>query len=813
MKESDGNPEIQPAPIIEKLHEGRSLLNRSRRKSVVFWLLLVIIVAIGCLLLGHYVLPSTQPAGCPEATTECRAPAGLRDATAREPTKNPVLSANSSVSVKDEKCGCNSSAPTIDLEHVHRYVDVGPLLDAIDDDSVEEHIQFLAAAPHVAGSAWEEQTLAHYVADRFTEYGFDDVRLVPYHVLLSYPNASEPNSVQLVNSTTGDVTFEASTREEPVDGFNTDIGSAFLAFSPPGDVLGCLVYVNRATHQDLDQVEALNVTISGCVCLAREGGSTLASKAFSCARRGAVGLVVFPDHYSDEEDGTSSSTKAFPFGPRMPDTLLRRDTMMHVGDPLTPGVPAIVSAERMDPAFAGLPPIPSQPISFRDATMLLRTLKGPEAPRHFQPNKNETFRLGDGSLETLLRLRVNNVFNLALVNNVIATMRGSVEPDRYVVVGAQRDSFGHGALRPAPSTASLLALGQALGKLKELGSRSRRSILLCSWAAGEYGQVGSTEWVEEHLFELQSRATVYLDISECCSGDFLVPKTWPTLETLAVDAASRVPDSRQPNMTLYEVWQQQHEEQHIWNISVVRPETMDAMSDNVPFSHYAGVPSMSFRFLPHEGDGSGSSESDPTYPAYHTAYDTLLLYNNWTNHHLTPLCARLHGAALWLASESPLLPVNFSALANCLEDSLEELRSGPTALELELNGVSLNPLRLAIERFRKAADNWTLYLETLNHSRPELLRELNDRAMLAEQALLKTTGLPGRPLTRHLLWSPSEFDRRKVTGFPVLADLLFYISQLPPDTRDQGWKNVRFYLADVLVALRSAAAALLVPAS
>lgn len=240
---------------------------------------------------------------------------------------------------------------------------------------------------------------------------------------------------------------------------------------------------------------------------------------------------------------------------------------------------------------------------------------------------------------------------------------------------------------------------------------------------------------------------------------------------------------------------------------------MDAMSDNVPFSHYAGVPSMSFRFLPHEGDGSGSSPSEPTYPAYHTAYDTLLLYNNWTNHHLTPLCARLHGAALWLASESPLLPVNFSALANCLEDSLEELRSGPTALELELNGVSLNPLRLAIERFRKAADNWTLYLETLNHSRPELLRELNDRAMLAEQALLKTTGLPGRPLTRHLLWSPSEFDRRKVTGFPVLADLLFYISQLPPDTRDQGWKNVRFYLADVLVALRSAAAALLVPAS
>lgn len=699
----------------------------------------------------------------------------------------------------------------MDLERVHRYVDVDPLLEAVDDDALEEHIQFLAAEPHFAGSIREEQTLAHYVADRFTEYGFDDVRLVPYHVLLSYPNATDPNSVQLVNTTTGDVTFEASPREEPVDGVDTDIGPAFLAFSPPGDVLGCLVYVNRATHQDLDQVEALNVTISGCVCLARQGGSTLASKAFSCAGRGAVGLVLFPDHSSLDEDAMSLSSKAFPFGPRVPDTVLHRDTMMHVGDPLTPGVPAIVSAERMDPAFAGLPPIPSQPISFRDATMLLRTLNGPVAPHHFQLNENETCRLGDGSLDTLLRLRVNNVFNLALINSVIATMRGSVEPDRYVVVGAQRDSFGRGALRPAPSTASLLALGQALGKLRKRGVRTRRSILLCSWAAGEYGQVGSTEWVEEHLFELQSRAIVYLDISECSSGDVLVPKTWPTLGKLAMDAASRVPDTRQPNMTLHQVWQDQQEELQNSNASRVRPETIDAMSDNVPFSHYAGIPSMSFLFLPAKGDGSSRARSDPTYPAYHTAYDTLLLYNNWTNHHLAPLCARLHGAALWLAADSPLIPVNFSALADHLEESLEELRSGPTALELELNGVSLYPLRLAIERFRKSADNWTLYLERLSHARPEQLRALNDQAMLAEQALLKTTGLPGRPLTRHLLWSPSEFDHRKVTGFPVFGDLLFYISQLPPDTRDQGWKNVRFYLADVLVALRAAAAALRVP--
>ncbi|XP_075744640.1 glutamate carboxypeptidase 2-like [Rhipicephalus microplus] len=231
---------------------------------------------------------------------------------------------------------------------------------------------------------------------------------------------------------------------------------------------------------------------------------------------------------------------------------------------------------------------------------------------------------------------------------------------------------------------------------------------------------------------------------------------------------------------------------------------MDAMSDSVPFSLYAGVPSITFLLKPEK---KSKKSGEATYAAYHTAYDTLRLYN-WADARLAPLCARLHGAALWLAADSLLIPVNFSASALRLKESLEELRESPFAMELELNGVSLDALRLAIEHFQRAADQWTEHLTHLNETSAGKLRALNDRMSAAEQALLKPTGLPGRPLTRHLLWAPSEFDHHRVTGFPVFADLLFYISQLPLDTRDHGWKNVRFYLADVLVALEASAAAL-----
>ncbi|XP_049271254.1 aminopeptidase NAALADL1 [Rhipicephalus sanguineus] len=479
---------------------GKSVADKSAhahsgRKACAGGTLAVLATAAAFLLVGRYVVPSNGESGCAAQRSAAAAPLpdGSVDGSGEQRTLKPTTT-DSSVACVNSSHGHDGF---VRLESVHRVVDTDLLVEAIVDQALEEHVRFLAKEPHVSGSPREEQVLAQYVADRLTEYGFDEVQFQPYHVLLSYPNASDPNTVQLLNATTGEVLLDAAFQENTVDGVDTDIGPAFLAYSPPGDVLGCLVYVNRATHEDLDDVEALNVSVSGCLCLARYGGTTLASKAYTCARKGAVGLLVFPDS-NGESDGTKSTStlEMFPSGPEMPETVLRRDTMMQVGDPLTPGVPAIPSAERMDPAFAGLPPIPSQPISYRDAQLLLRSLEGPEAPEHFRLTENVTYRLGDASSDRLVRLRVNNMFTLAQINNVIATLRGSVEPDRYVVVGAQRDSFGFGALHSAPNTASLLALGQALGSLKKRGVRPRRSVLLCSWAAGEYGQVGSTEWVE-----------------------------------------------------------------------------------------------------------------------------------------------------------------------------------------------------------------------------------------------------------------------------------------------------------------------------
>ena len=54
----------------------------------------------------------------------------------------------------------------------------------------------MSRVPHLAGTE-ESLKTAEYVRDRWIEQGLDSAKLVPYNVLLSYPNPNLPNKVSL----------------------------------------------------------------------------------------------------------------------------------------------------------------------------------------------------------------------------------------------------------------------------------------------------------------------------------------------------------------------------------------------------------------------------------------------------------------------------------------------------------------------------------------------------------------------------------------------------------------------------------------
>jgi hypothetical protein len=75
------------------------------------------------------------------------------------------------------------------------------------------------------------------------------------------------------------------------------------------------------------------------------------------------------------------------------------------------------------------------------------------------------------------------------IHDIFGVIKGSEEPDRYVILGNHRDTWTYGAVDPNSGTASLLDIARRLGIMLQSGWKPRRSIILCSWDAEEFGMV------------------------------------------------------------------------------------------------------------------------------------------------------------------------------------------------------------------------------------------------------------------------------------------------------------------------------------
>lgn len=145
---------------------------------------------------------------------------------------------------------------------------------------------------------------------------------------------------------------------------------------------------------------------------------------------------------------------------------------------------------------------------------------GHEVPPSWRGDLKVTYRFGPGftNANTTVRLRVNNKLIVKSIINVIGTINGREEPDRYVLVGNHRDAEFFGAVDASSGSAVLMEMSRILGKLKKLGWRPRRTVKLCSWGAEEFGLIGSVEWVQENAKLLSNRAVVYLNTDVAVGG-------------------------------------------------------------------------------------------------------------------------------------------------------------------------------------------------------------------------------------------------------------------------------------------------------
>ncbi len=288
---------------------------------------------------------------------------------------------------------------------------------------------------------------AEFQLAKFREWGWD-ASIENFSVL--YPTPREV-SVELVAPTH----FKARLTEPPIAGDSTssqtkDELPAYNVYGADGDVTAELVYVNHGMPDDYKELERQGVSVKGRIVLTRYGGGWRGLKPKLAYEHGAVGCLI----YSDPRDDGYGAGDTYPKGGyRPPDAVQRgsvQDLTLYSGDPLTPGVGAVPGRQAACAQGCQDHVENSGVADFLCGRQpLLAALGGRVAPRWLARRLAAHLSLGPGPAK--VHMKVLSDWDQKPIYDVVAKIRGSEEPDRWIIRGNHHDGWVFGATDPLPA--------------------------------------------------------------------------------------------------------------------------------------------------------------------------------------------------------------------------------------------------------------------------------------------------------------------------------------------------------------------------
>jgi N-acetylated-alpha-linked acidic dipeptidase len=621
-------------------------------------------------------------------------------------------------------------------------VDISTYKNAVDTvispEKIDSSLKYLTSVPHIAASPRNNE-LAEFVRDEWMKFGLEDVRLVPYDVLLSFP---EKIQVELLFPKKYRLNHREKSYEEDPDTERTDVGIPYNAYSRSGDITAPLVYANSGNPQDYDYLESKGIDIKGKIALVRYSApySYRGFKAYTAEKRGLAALLI----YSDPKDDGYARGSVFPDGPWGPLSHIQRGGIpydfIYPGDPLTPGWASAPNCRRI--SFEESPIIPkiiSVPISAEDAVPLLESMDSEEAPESWRGALPLKYRLYGSKSE--VRMTVNMQDPIERIFNVLGSIKGSVNPDQVILVGNHRDAWIFGGHDPSSGTACLLELARAFSEAKKAGWRPRRTVMFANWDAEEFTLTGSTEWGEDNRDWLEKNLVAYINVdSSACGKNFSVQSV-PCLSPLIIRTMKEVNDPA-TNQTVFECWLKGPSEAGTIGISTGsgRIDPIGSGTDHAVFLNHIGAPALNMTF---SGD----------YGVYHSMYDNYY----WMSHFgdpgmlYTATLAQMWAHMIIELACNPLLPLDYEVYAQELRGYLEEwaeLHDPGKEKSEKLNGL--------LREMEKTASLLTPYLtgkkELTGYVSDKTLQKANRLLIQIERDFTDPEGIPKRKWYKHLVF-------------------------------------------------------------
>ena len=625
-----------------------------------------------------------------------------------------------------------------------------------------EELKILTAAPHWASSPEDHQT-ALYVAEKFKAAGLQTT-IQPFRVWLNKPvkieiEAFDGSGKKLMSGPTPEHVDPTAYGGDP---FQNDprILPAFHGSSPSGDVTADVVYANFGTLEDFKKLASLGVSVKGKIVIVRYGENFRGVKVYIAQQYGAAGVLI----YSDPADDGYVKGDMYPRGPYRPATGVQRGSVqflpIYPGDPETPGVastPDLPDSERiMDPAKMNQPSIPSNPLSYEDATPILQALDGPETPRAWQGGLPFTYHLG-GTGAVKVHMNLVQDYKLRTIWDVVGTIDGT-DPEQkedWVVAGNHRDAWVYGAVDPNSGTAAMLEAVHGLGDLLKQGWQPKRRIVIASWDAEEEGLMGSTEWAEMHAKEL-AHAVAYFNTDVGVAGPDFDASAVPSLKEFVRDVTRAVPSPR--GGTVYEQWEAtQHSNPHRKG-GAVNAET--SASDGVTIGDL-GSGSDFTPFIQHLGVPSTDIGSSGPYGVYHSTFDDFTWFTKFADPTFAyeQQQARVFGLEILHMADADVLPYDYRLYGKEVVGYVAAAQK--RAAEAKMS-VDFGAATAAANRFAAAGEK-VYKLQSASVAGAEEAK-LNTALRDAESAMLNEAGLPRRAWYKHLIYAPGEY-----TGYAAVV--------------------------------------------
>ncbi|XP_027541568.1 transferrin receptor protein 1 isoform X1 [Neopelma chrysocephalum] len=596
----------------------------------------------------------------------------------------------------------------------------------------------------------EDETTASYIHDQFTSFRLDEVWNDEHYIKL-----------QNKGSSNNQVSTDQDGIEEVLESPN-----AYVAYSKTGTVVGKPVHVNYGLKDDFEKIRNLGVSMNGTIVIFRAGKITLAEKVANAREEGAVGALMYLDPF--EYRGTE---KLVPFA----------HAHLGTGDPFTPGFPSFNHTQFPPVESSGLPRIPVQTISSEAAGKLFSKMDGHTCLLEWKSGILGCKVTVSPASKLTVKLTVNNIMVDRKILNIFGAIKGFEEPDRYVVIGAQRDSWGPGAAKAGVGTAILLELARVISDMvKKDGYKPRRSIIFASWSAGEFGAVGATEWLEGYSTSLHAKAFTYINLDAAVLGsNHMKISASPLLYSLLERTMKGVKDPTKDSGSLY------NRVGSGWMDKVV---SLDLDNAAFPFLAYSGIPVVSFGFC----------NKDEEYAFLGTTGDTV------TNLKKIDKLYALMRAAAEVAGQVALRLTHDHELFLDFDRYSEELLSFQKRVlsfdkEVKALGLTLNWLFFAHGDFQRAADALRRDIANSDKENRIVRRALNDRMMKVEYDFLSPFLSPKDAPFRHIF-----FGR----GSHTLPSLLENLKQLKDNKDSVDVNTLKEQLALVTWTIKGAANAL-----